>query len=820
MSEYGYSKSTTKEKRLAWDKIPFFALILFFIWAPYQVALFNGQSSNFEPPIYLSMLFASIISFLFFPSFYKETKEINTKTIIILGAFLLPITYCISMFGAASSFMATNLTLIMCVYFIFFAITSTYLNKDSNNNSIQSLIIISSYGIVAFGLLHWLNSVKWIQVSLGWLIPFDANGLFKDAVMMTVDGARLTSVFQYANTYAAFLMAFLFAAVFYVGKSRKWWSRATHAFMMVPIMLSIFLTLSRGGLLLLPVVFIILLVFLKPHRQLMWIFHLVISGIVTVGILNPVTDIGLNVQQAFSTTESMKGWAYVAVGSLISAVLSLALEKWVAPWLESKMSHLSNKKWGTFLFPIGGALLGASLLFIFMGTDAKNILPENIQTRLGNINLVQHSVLERFTFYKDSMKVIADHPVIGAGGGGWGALYEQYQNNPYTSRQAHNFFLQYLIETGILGFVIFMTFLVYLFYQFIRSYIRAHEHKRESYFLYFIIALSILVHSILDFNMSYVFMGILVFIGLGGMSAAIDSKPFTKLSWNPTKVRSIYITALGLVSVVLLITAITFVSASNSFNQSVAAAGSSNDYTQITTPLDKALGIQGHHPNYVGMKADLLSQIYKQTQKEEFFTAADSLLKDTLKSESSNKQLWMQLNKLYSYKNMNKEIYDVYDNNKYRYPWDIEWYEQFMHISSLLGSNSDDKALKDKYLNSVFDSLKHIQLGIEHLKTLPEGQLQGRKFEVTPKVALHAGQAYYLTGKTQEAYDMMKAHLQEDLTPDPAKPNDTSKVDLLRWYLAMTKKLGLRDDANLAKLLALDPEEQAKIDSIVNMQIQ
>ncbi|MFD1904283.1 hypothetical protein ACFSQ7_09800 [Paenibacillus rhizoplanae] len=34
-------------------------------------------------------------------------------------------------------------------------------------------------------------------------------------------------------------------------------------------------------------------------------------------------------------------------------------------------------------------------------------------------------------------------------------------------------------------------------------------------FFYLIIALSILVHSLLDFNLSYAFMGILVFLSLG-----------------------------------------------------------------------------------------------------------------------------------------------------------------------------------------------------------------------------------------------------------------------------------------------------------------
>lgn len=126
------------------------------------------------------------------------------------------------------------------------------------------------------------------------------------------------------------------------------------------------------------------------------------------------------------------------------------------------------------------------------------------------------------------MKVVKDYPILGAGGGGWASLYEHYQNNPYTSRQVHNFFLQFLIEVGIVGFLIFMSFILYIFYKYIRGYVKRDKNEFENGFFYLIIALSILVHSLLDFNMSYAFMGILVFIGLAGMASVMDSKPLRK----------------------------------------------------------------------------------------------------------------------------------------------------------------------------------------------------------------------------------------------------------------------------------------------------
>lgn len=168
-----------------------------------------------------------------------------------------------------------------------------------------------------------------------------------------------------------------------------------------------------------------------------------------------------------------------------------------------------------------------------------------METRLENINFQQHSVLERITFYKDALKVVKDYPILGAGGGGWASLYEHYQNNPYTSRQVHNFFLQFLIEVGIVGFIIFMSFILYIFYKYIRGYVKRDKNEFENGFFYLIIALSILVHSLLDFNMSYAFMGILVFIGLAGMAAVMDSKPLRK-NWNKAGIRFGYLAVLSL----------------------------------------------------------------------------------------------------------------------------------------------------------------------------------------------------------------------------------------------------------------------------------
>lgn len=811
MSTYGYhsSKPSKSYDSFHMNWIVFLIMALFLLWAPFRTALFNGQTTNFEQPIYIAVLWSSLIGLFTIALIYNK-KHWTKIDVLAMIMFLVPISYALSIINAASQYLAINMLIITSLY-VFFFITALFITGKNSFNRIMVIFITSiSYLIVFFGLFHWFGNGPFINLFVKWLgAPTLESGAYRDAVMVDANGARLTSVFQYANTYAAYLMAFLFAAVFLVGQSRVWWSKFIHGFMLVPIILSIFLTLSRGGLVLLPVVFVVLLVFLKPHRQLMWILHLAVSGIVTVLILNPVTDFGLQLQTTFTASQSLKGWIYVIVGSLISGGLSVALEKWISPLLEKYTVTIANKKWGTFLIPIGSMIIGALLLFVLIGTSAKNILPENIQTRLENINFEQHSVLERLTFYKDAIKVVKDYPVIGAGGGAWSALYQQYQNNPYTSNQAHNFYLQYLVETGILGFVIFAALLIYIIVQYIRNYIRATDEKRGEYFVYFIIAISLLIHSILDFNMSYVYLGIIVFICLGAMSASVESPPLN-LKIKAKTFGMACSTVLATASIALLITSITFISSVNAYQKADEASKTTSDYNLIVSPLNKSLSGRSYQPDSVALKAALLTQVYKQTHDDSYYQEAEKLLKDALNVEPYNKKLLNGLIELYQSKNNEEEIVEVYQDNAYRYPWDIDWLERYMYSSIQLASSVVDQTKKDQYLNAVLTTMKQIEDGVEYLKTLPEGQFQGRPFEVTPKIALYSGKAHFLLGQVQESYELLKPYLQDDLS-------DVTNEDIMTWYLASSVVLGINDEASMSKLLQFNPNGQANIDIIVAM---
>ncbi|CAH1194541.1 hypothetical protein PAECIP111892_01705 [Paenibacillus auburnensis] len=763
MAQPVYGKKSTP---LRYDEaLPFslwvliIGFILFLVWAPFQVGLFNGQQADFEKPIYISTVIGSLMLIVWAVFYYKKFRFEDQRDLVALCVLLLPLTYFLSLFTAVSHYMAVNMLLIQSMYAALFIVFLYLLRQKLANQIIQSAILTLAYLIVWFGLLNWLGAWNVAGGAVGWFSNTVRAGKYLDAVMTDSNGLRLTSIFQYANTYAAFLMAFLFVAVYALVRAKKWYGIVIHSFMLVPIMISLLLTLSRGGLVMLPVVFVLLLLFQKPSRQILWIIHLIIAAAASLAIISKITSTGKHVAAVSDPSAAVEGWSWLIIACIVTSATCWSAQRFVAAGLEKRLEKGSPRKSANLWLPVGATVLVAAAAWLLIGTSARSILPANIETRLENINFKQHSVLERMTFYRDAFKVAKDYPVLGAGGGGWAALYEKYQNNPYVSRQAHNFFLQYLIEVGILGFIVFMGFILYVFYKYIRGYIRqTGTNDFENGFFYFIIALSILLHSILDFNLSYVFMGMLVFIGLAGMTAAMEPKPLEG-KWKSAGLRYGYLGVTTVAALAILIVSISNITSTNDLADAKAIAQYSKSYEEIKAPLVRALKNRPAHPETIMMLASLDYQVYKQTKDEQYADEFFSLLQRALKEEPYNKQLLKLQTVLYDVLDKHEEAYAVYLDNQDKYIWDIEWYEQLITRASRLGIQAylqQNETKKQEYFYTSLAAYQHVVDGIEYLQTLPSGQLQGRPFSVTPLIALSAGKVNQVTGQTETAASIIQ----------------------------------------------------------------
>lgn len=144
------------------------------------------------------------------------------------------------------------------------------------------------------------------------------------------------------------------------------------------------------------------------------------------------------------------------------------------------------------------------------------VLPERLYERLFSFSL-DRNLDRRLDFYLDAVKIIRDYPILGAGGGGWNALYRGYQDFHYNSTEVHNHFLQVWIEAGLLGFLAFTGIWISFVAAFIRNCVKKKVPSPEWQYwtasLIPVVALG--AHSVIDWNFSMAAVGIFLFVLLG-----------------------------------------------------------------------------------------------------------------------------------------------------------------------------------------------------------------------------------------------------------------------------------------------------------------
>lgn len=169
-------------------------------------------------------------------------------------------------------------------------------------------------------------------------------------------------------------------------------------------------------------------------------------------------------------------------------------------------------------------------------------IPEKLIMRISSITAGDNSVQGRMSFYKDAFQIIKDYPLFGAGGGAWAALYFKYQSYMYWTTQAHNHFLQLWIETGTVGLLIYLAFLGTLLFSVYRTLRKTDDAQIKIMEISTSIAwLTILAHSIMDFDLSLGAMSMLLWSFFAITEQDIPLKKKQIFQGNPVRYAAIAI---------------------------------------------------------------------------------------------------------------------------------------------------------------------------------------------------------------------------------------------------------------------------------------
>lgn len=149
--------------------------------------------------------------------------------------------------------------------------------------------------------------------------------------------------------------------------------------------------------------------------------------------------------------------------------------------------------------------LNSSVSLDSLKLDGKSVtlsymfLPDTMMFRLNDTLNKDFNNTLRTLYYKDSLKLFTLSPIVGIGGEGFKARYQEVQDTPYVSSETHSAPLQILVEAGLIGFITYIAICIVIFV----SAVRLYRYDKSKGIMYFLLILSFVVTSTFDLVFSF-----------------------------------------------------------------------------------------------------------------------------------------------------------------------------------------------------------------------------------------------------------------------------------------------------------------------------
>jgi len=422
----------TKKAQQAPSLLPFLENVVFWflfalvLLAPYYRGLYFRLERY---PFFLFICGAGL--FLSLVRLYFRTPFVLPKGLTLVFA-LFVLLYGVNVFFAADRGLSYQEFVNWGVYCLFFLLVASLKTPLP-----RAVFLLFGGNAVLIALLGLFQAFGWIP-PYTYILGMPLQGMF--------EGGRLHATFQYPNTASAYLGAGYLALLGVTLEERKTEGlNFLASFLAFLALAGTFFTYSRGGLLLLALVLLFLLFFF-PQKLRAGLFSGILATVLPFVILLPFLERFLRALQP------LPFWGILLVGAFASASFRGLLEP-----LERRLKEWPEQKFLTFigvLFAAVASLFALAVHFGLVGGGATRLLDVSLRTR---------NVWERLIFYRDGLKIFALRPFSGWGGGGWEALYFSVRSFPYFTRSTHNFYLQVLIEGGLVGITLLVLLLFFLF---------------------------------------------------------------------------------------------------------------------------------------------------------------------------------------------------------------------------------------------------------------------------------------------------------------------------------------------------------------------
>ena len=190
------------------------------------------------------------------------------------------------------------------------------------------------------------------------------------------------------------------------------------------------------------------------------------------------------------------------VGQDLSEVImhtNTVLYEGPAAWVEFDVPEETMICYLTFSAPNGTTLVEAVLDESESIPLEYKLLPGFIENRIQGLKANQNAI-QRVTFFQDGLKLFAQHPIAGGGLGSFQIAQHSVQSFYYFTKYVHNHYIEVLMDTGIIGFALYLGALISMAWALWKQ--RKNDHADWTYAGLTAALVMLLTHSFVEVSMS------------------------------------------------------------------------------------------------------------------------------------------------------------------------------------------------------------------------------------------------------------------------------------------------------------------------------
>jgi len=620
------------------------------------------------------------------------------------------------------------------------------------------------------------------------------------------DGQAVTSTLQYKNALAAYLAALSATGLALSVKSEKVLPKLLYAAGNFLLLVALLSTQSRGGWVIYPLGLAALFAGFPSAYRWRASYHLVIflgCGLLSARLFLPQVLAGNGRAAAL----------YVLALAALTVALQYIYHR-VGVWLGKEQVEDRTRR----AVALGGlAYLGFVVIFYLfysatsMQSALASMLPAEVARRMETISTGSTTLPERFEMTRDALRIAAEHPFTGAGGGAWNALYHQHQSTLYWSTEVHNYFAQTLVEAGVIGLISVLAVWGFFIHLVVRLWRRSGREGGAWMSIWgaAVAAFTLGLHSAFDFDLSLAALGMLLWVFFGAVRSGEklfkEGKPSHKNQIKAPSGTRLALTALA----ATVGAAVLFVpSASLYAAGKYGAMGARAVLDKNFDAAEKFYLEASRRDPFTASYAGDLAQVYavKAVSKDDAASHFKALAyaKKASTAEPYNSTVRAAMANVYS---VLKEIEMAVQESEALLqanpllPGNYEILARTSIAAASYYMEQGKAAQAEKYIKTAKDLPEMMKKKNDEMRAGSRKYIKGDPLAPTHVVKLAEGQAFYLSGEYEKARQVLK----------PLPGNNKVDAEAKIWLAASLEKTGsTREASMLLNELALKDESVIK----------